>query len=145
MDQNSEVREIEVNVVSSPESSSRNNSPEPPENYRLMNRLSPPNITCYPLIKTSDDGENKNCETVKPTPTSKTGSTSTNFSISSILSRSEPSAKKNGFMGVQTPPQNILETAMGAGCADSAMLSRYVWLSIPYLCNYVCSNNNRII
>lgn len=127
MDSNSDVREIEVNVVSSPESSSRNASPEP-DSYRLMNRLSPPNtITCYPLIKTNEDSDkNKNCvETVKPTPTSKTGSTSTNFSISSILSRSEPSAKKNGYLGVPTATtQNILESAMGAGCTDSAMLSR---------------------
>lgn len=126
MDSNSDAREIEVNVVSSPESSSRNNSPEP-ESYRLMNRLSPPNsITCYPLIKTGDDAEkSKGCETVKPTATSKSGGSSTNFSISSILSRSEPSAKKNGFVGVQTSAtQNILESAMGAGCTDSAMLSR---------------------
>lgn len=128
MDSGSEVREIEVNVVSSPESSSRNASPEP-DSYRLMNnRLTPPNtITCYPLIKTNEDADkNKNCvETVKPTATSKTGSTSTNFSISSILSRSEPSAKKNGYLGVPAAAtQNILETAMGAGCTDSAMLSR---------------------
>lgn len=122
----SEAREIEVNVVSSPESSSRNASPEP-ENYRLVNRLTPPNtITCYPLIKTSEDTDkNKNCET-KSTPTSKTVSSgSTNFSISSILSRSEPSPKKNGYMTVPTgTAQNILESAMGASCTDSAMLSR---------------------
>lgn len=121
----SSPREIEVNVVSSPESSSRNASPEP--DYRLMNRLSPPNsITCYPLIKTSEDADkSKNCEMVKPTPTSKTSGSSTNFSISSILSRSEPTAKKNGYLGAQAPAtQNILESAMGTGCTDSAMLSR---------------------
>lgn len=127
MDSQSDAREIEVNVVSSPDDSSRNNSPEP--DYRLVNHMAPSNtITCFPLIKTGEDENIKtNSDNVKATPTSKTAGTSTNFSISSILSRTEPSAKKNGFLGSGVPagtPQNILESAMATNCPDSAMLSR---------------------
>lgn len=108
---------IEVNVVSSPESSSRNTSPEP-ENFR--------NITCFPVIKTGDgvDKEESNKETLsKNTSTQKTSGGSTNFSISSILSRSEPTAKKNGFLGVQTGSHSVLESGF-AGNGDNSMLSR---------------------
>lgn len=130
MDSQSDVREIEVNVVSSPDDSSRNNSPEP-DNYRIVNHMPATNtITCFPLIKTNEDNEslktNSSSDTVKATPTSKTAGTSTNFSISSILSRTEPTAKKNGYLGMQTggAPQNILESAMVTNCQESTMLSR---------------------
>lgn len=126
MDPHADVREIEVNVVSSPEECSRNNSPEP-ESYRLMGHMAPTNtITCFPLIKTGDDDSEKNRESVKSTPTSKTAGTSTNFSISSILSRSEPVAKKNGFLSIvpSGAPQSLLESTVAGNCPDSAMLSR---------------------
>lgn len=112
---------IEVNVVSSPESSSRNTpSPEPAaDNFTR-------NITCFPVIKTTDgdrpetkDTPNKNTNT-----TQKSSGGSTNFSISSILSRSEPTAKKNGFLGVQTAHQaGVLESGL-TGNAENSMLSR---------------------
>ncbi|CAH0555859.1 unnamed protein product [Brassicogethes aeneus] len=101
----SPVRDIDVNVVSSPESCSRNDSPEP--EYRHSN------ITCFPVIKTnSDDEKEKDLKSTAP----KSSGASTNFSISSILSRSEPTAKKNGF----TSTQNVLENSQ----ADNAVLSR---------------------
>lgn len=137
MSTSSDVRDIEVNVVSSPESSSRNASPEP-DSYRIINRHSPSqtSISCYPIIKTSDDDvvvrdnndkNNSDNNIIISSPTLKTSSCSgsTNFSISSILSRNEPVAKKNCFqIGVQNATQNILESAIGAGCTDTAMLSR---------------------
>lgn len=108
---------IEVNVVSSPESSSRNTSPEP-DNFR--------NITCFPVIKTSDKHHEETNETPpKSTATQKTTGSSTNFSISSILSRSEPTAKKNGFLGVHASAQGVLETGL-AGSPENSMLSRWV-------------------
>lgn len=110
---------IEVNVVSSPESSSRNTSPEP-ENFR--------NITCFPVIKTNDCEKQERKETSSPpknTATQKTSGSSTNFSISSILSRSEPTVKKNGFLGVHSGAQGVLETGL-AGSAENSMLSRWV-------------------
>lgn len=122
----SPIREIEVNVVSSPESTSRNNSPEP-DSYRLINH-SAPNITCFPLIKTSEDDKIKDKDNIvvkATTATQKSAGGSTNFSISSILSRTEPTAKKlsvgvnNNYAGVQSG-QNILE----ASSADNAVLSR---------------------
>lgn len=112
----SPVRDIEVNVVSSPESSSRNGSPEP-ENFRLINHISPPNITCFPVIKTSDDEKTDNKDLSK---VQKSSGASTNFSISSILSRTEPSAKKNGFFATG---QGILDGGV-TNNTDSAMLSR---------------------
>ncbi|XP_045473911.1 homeobox protein Hmx [Harmonia axyridis] len=104
----SPVREIEVNVVSSPESS-RNASPEP-DNFRLINQLATSNITCFPVIKSGEKTDDK--DGVKQ----KGSSGSTNFSISSILSRTEPALKKNGFFpGV--------ERSLAAD-ADGSMLSR---------------------
>lgn len=130
----SPIREIEVNVVSSPESTSRNNSPEP-DSYRLINH-STPNITCFPLIKTSsDDGDKiKDKDNIvvgkATTATQKSAGGSTNFSISSILSRTEPTAKKlnsvgvnNNYSGVQSG-HNILETGLSTTTTDNAVLSR---------------------
>lgn len=120
MSSQSDLREVEVNVVSSPESSSRNGSPEP-ENYRIINRISTPSITCFPVIKTNEDEKTNTKDVPKATATQKTTGSSTNFSISSILSRTEPSPKKNGYPSVQTG--NVLETAINSS-PDSAMLSR---------------------
>ncbi|KAK9877262.1 hypothetical protein WA026_017651 [Henosepilachna vigintioctopunctata] len=86
---------IEVNVVSSPESS-RNPSPEP-DNYRLINQLATSNITCFPVIKTSEDEKSDVKDNLKIASTPKNSSGSTNFSISSILSRTEPTLRKNGI------------------------------------------------
>lgn len=117
---NSPARDVEVNVVSSPESTSRNNSPEP-DAYRLLSHGSGV-TTCFPVIKTSEDDERADKD-AKATASQKTSSGSTNFSISSILSRTEPTAKKNGFLpGVQNG-QSILESGLAAG-SDSAVLSR---------------------
>lgn len=117
-----ELRDVEVNVVSSPESSrSRNASPEPPH-YRFAGR----GITCFPVIKTGEEEEDKVAspqEETRATATAKTPGASTNFSISSILSRTEPAAgaKKNCFGGGATGGGGL-----EAGVADSAMLSRSV-------------------
>ncbi|KAJ8982420.1 hypothetical protein NQ317_007768 [Molorchus minor] len=116
----SPVRDIEVNVVSSPESTSRNSSPEP-ENYRLISHGSSV-TTCFPVIKTSEDDEKSDKDT-KATPPAKGSGGSTNFSISSILSRSEPTAKKNGFMSGAHSGQNAVEAGLPPG-SDSAVLSR---------------------
>lgn len=117
-----DIRDEEVNVVSSPESSSRNASPEPEGyNNRLAGSIQTPSITCFPVIKTSgdeaSDGKDKGLGAQKIT------GSSTNFSISSILSRTEPTAKKNGFVGIQNAGQGFLDVGI-AGNADSAMLSR---------------------
>lgn len=122
MSSESDVREIEVNVVSSPESSSRNCSPEP-EHYRIINRMTTPSITCFPVIKTNEDEKTNTKDVPKATATPKTPGSSTNFSISSILSRNEPATKKNGYPASQTG--TILESTINA-TPDSAMLSRYV-------------------
>lgn len=126
MSSSSDIRDVEVNVVSSPESNtSRNNSPEP-DNFRLINHLPASNITCFPVIKTGDNDDNSGkCDkdSSKGQTTQKTSGASTNFSISSILSRSEPSAKKNSFVSVQSGQQNVLEAAISSN-NDSAMLSR---------------------
>lgn len=114
----SPVRDIEVNVVSSPESSSRNGSPEP-ENFRIINHLSQPNITCFPVIKTTSDDEKNDNKDLSKVQQKNSGS-STNFSISSILSRTEPAVKKNGFFATG---QNVLDASV-ANSTDSAMLSR---------------------
>lgn len=111
-------RDIEVNVVSSPESTSRNNSPEP-DSFRIINH--PPSITtCYPVIKTSENEE----KDAKATATQqKSNSGSTNFSISSILSRTEPTAKKNGFISGASTGQNLLDGTLASG-SENAVLSR---------------------
>ncbi|XP_022900911.1 homeobox protein Hmx [Onthophagus taurus] len=116
----SDLRDIEVNVVSSPESTSRNNSPEPDGNYqRLLNHHIPgANITCFPVIKTSEEKCEKDKDSSAVATTQKSSGGSTNFSISSILSRNEPTAKKNIF-----GQQNPLEAAINSN-NDSAMLSR---------------------
>lgn len=102
--------------MSSPESGSGNASPEPAEPYRLVNATG---ITCFPVIKTADDDERKSPPTQKTT----TGG-STNFSISSILSRSEPTGKRNGLLaGLPNVGQNVLDVGAG-GNSDTAMLSR---------------------
>lgn len=116
----SPVRDVEVNVVSSPESTSRNESPEP-DGYRLLGHGSGI-TTCFPVIKTGEEDE-RGDKDAKATTTQKTSSGSTNFSISSILSRTEPTAKKNGFLPGVPNGQNILETGLSAG-SDSAVLSR---------------------
>lgn len=111
-------RDIEVNVVSSPESTSRNNSPEP-DSFRLINH--PSSITtCFPVIKTS---ENESKDAKATTTQQKTNSGSTNFSISSILSRTEPTAKKNGFMSGASAGQNLLDGSLSAG-NENVVLSR---------------------
>lgn len=126
MSSSSDVRDVEVNVVSSPESNnSRNNSPEP-DNFRIINHLPASNITCFPVIKTADNEDNSGkCDkdSSKGQTTQKSSGASTNFSINSILSRSEPTAKKNSFVGAQGGQQNILEAAINSN-NDSAMLSR---------------------
>lgn len=110
-------RDIEVNVVSSPESTSRNNSPEP--DFRIISH--PSSITtCFPVTKTSETEERD----AKATATQqKAIGGSTNFSISSILSRTEPAAKKNGFMSGASGGQNLLEGSIAAG-NENAVLSR---------------------
>lgn len=105
-------QEVEVSVVSSPESS-RIGTPEP-DSYHA------PAMTCFPLIKTGEDEKSDG----KGAATQKTSSGSTNFSISSILSRTEPSGKKNGLLGLPGANQNgVLDVGIG-GSGDSAMLSR---------------------
>lgn len=105
-------QEVEVNVVSSPESS-RIGTPEP-------DAFHAPAMTCFPVIKTGDDEKGDG----KGAATQKTSSGSTNFSISSILSRTEPTGKKNGLLGLQGANQNgVLDVGIG-GSGDSAMLSR---------------------
>lgn len=111
-------RDIEVNVVSSPESSSRNNSPEP-DNFRIINHSSSI-TTCFPITKTSENDER---DTKASATQQKTNGGSTNFSISSILSRTEPTAKKNGFMTGSSTGQNLLEGNVSTG-NDNAVLSR---------------------
>lgn len=125
MSTSSDIRDIEVNVVSSPESNSRTGSPEP-DSFRILKHVSTSNITCFPVIKTSDDEKDSKDNTTqsKGTTSQKNCGGSTNFSISSILSRNEPSAnKKNGFLGVQTG-QTLLDSGISP-TPDSAMLSRY--------------------
>ncbi|KAJ8920149.1 hypothetical protein NQ315_011808 [Exocentrus adspersus] len=123
----SPVREVEVNVVSSPEESgaSRNGSPEPTDGYRLLGHASGI-TTCFPVIKTGAGSEEDEAKEAKPTTTQKSSGGSTNFSISSILSRQEPAAKKNGFLhqAAVHNGQNALEaTGLVAG-SDNAVLSR---------------------
>lgn len=111
-------RDIEVNVVSSPESTSRNNSPEP-DSFRIISHPSSM-TTCFPITKTSETEERD----AKATATQqKTNGGSTNFSISSILSRTEPTAKKNGFMSGASGGQSFLEGSIAAG-NENAVLSR---------------------
>ncbi|CAG9760445.1 unnamed protein product [Ceutorhynchus assimilis] len=112
----SPVRDIEVNVVSSPESSnSRNNSPEPADFGTMVNHHV---TTCFPVIRTSSDDEERADKDRKITAAQK--SSSTNFSISSILSRDEPTVKKPGFTSSLTNGQSVLDP----GNSNSAMLSR---------------------
>ncbi|XP_030758765.1 homeobox protein HMX3 [Sitophilus oryzae] len=111
----SPVREIEVNVVSSPESSSRTGSPMLAE-HRLGGT-----VTCYSAagvrnVGDEDDEKRDERETGKITATQK----STNFSISSILSRTEPPTRKGVFLGSTTPGQGLLDPAG----TNNAMLSR---------------------
>lgn len=150
----SDSPDIEVNVVSSPESSpnpSRASTPIP--NCRMVNHISsganvvqgsqiPSGITCYPIIKTNSVVSNNNdCDDKMPeqlspksgknnnlhSPKSASSTTSTgytSFSISSILSRQEPSAKRTNGQS------RVLEAAAAAAaslspCTDnSSMLSR---------------------
>ncbi|XP_050310242.1 homeobox protein Hmx-like [Anthonomus grandis grandis] len=106
----SPVREIEVNVVSSPESSnSRNHSPEPPD-FRHV-------TTCFPVIRTSDDDE-KDCANREAKMVTGSTQQKTNFSISSILSRDEPTIKGNKQLIGNG--QGMLEV----GGPNSAMLSK---------------------
>ncbi|XP_017781521.1 PREDICTED: homeobox protein HMX3-like [Nicrophorus vespilloides] len=124
-DMSSPVKEIEVNVVSSPESTSRTGSPEP--DFRIINHVAgaaTPTLTCYPVIKQTveDDQKSDQKDNTKGTQPKNTGA-STNFSISSILSRAEPVAKKNGFLGIQATHQQTLEAAI-TNSTDNAMLSR---------------------
>jgi hypothetical protein len=118
----SDICDVQVNVVSSPESTSRNGSPEP-DNYRIINRIPTPSITCFPVIKTAEEDKTNAKDFPKATATQKNSGSSTNFSISSILSRAEPTVKKNGFPGLPTSQHSILENSIGAN-PDSAMLSR---------------------
>lgn len=117
-----DVPDEEVNVVSSPESCSRNPSPEPVDGF---GRLQTASITCFPVIKTSSSDETSDGKDVagKATHHQKVAGGSTNFSISSILSRAEPTAKRNGFVGIQSSGHGILDVGLG-GNADTAMLSR---------------------
>lgn len=115
-------QEIEVNVVSSPESSSRNASPEP-ENFRNFHHHAQ-NITCFPVIKTNSISDDEKSDNTKEAAAKaqKTSGASTNFSISSILSRAEPTVvKKNGLL----PANSFLDTTGLGNGHDSAMLSRY--------------------
>jgi len=109
-------RDIEVNVVSSPESNSRNNSPEPDFGRMVNHHVT----TCFPVIRTSDD-EDKHEKESKITATQKISGSSTNFSISSILSRDEPVSKRFDLStNSLTNGQSILDTTT----ANSTMLSR---------------------
>ncbi|CAG9822262.1 unnamed protein product [Phaedon cochleariae] len=105
----SPTRDADINVVSSPESTSRNCSPEP--DFRSK-------ITCFPVLKASDEDDVRTDRDSKASGQKSSGG-STNFSISSILSRSDPAAKKNGFL-----TGGGLENAGLSAGADSAVLSR---------------------
>ncbi|XP_018325862.1 homeobox protein HMX3 [Agrilus planipennis] len=136
LDNSNNKTDIEVSVVSSPESNSRNVSPEPsPENYRYMNGggsggvggggvggiASGPTITCFPLIKTAEDEPSGGVKEVVKN-TGKTTGSSTNFSISSILSRTEPNTKKTTLTEIHTEQGPIESNKISQ--SDSAMLSR---------------------
>lgn len=102
----SPVRDIEVNVVSSPESSnSRNHSPEPDFGRMVNHHVT----TCFPVIRTSDDDEKPDRD-AKVTSTQKISGNSTNFSISSILSRDEPAEKKTEFTAHSANGQSVVES-----------------------------------
>nr|CAH7721559.1 unnamed protein product [Callosobruchus chinensis] len=102
-------RDLEVNVVSSP---SRSNSPV---------------VTCYPVIKAhsvNSEDEDKDTSTKSTPSTQKTSGGSTNFSISSILSRDSKcktlSASPPNTGGLGDPNGGSL----GPGGTDTAVLSR---------------------
>ncbi|ENN70311.1 hypothetical protein HUJ04_001946 [Dendroctonus ponderosae] len=102
----SPVRDIEVNVVSSPESSnSRNHSPEPDFGRMVNHHVT----TCFPVIRTSDD-DDKHDRDAKVTSTQKISGNSTNFSISSILSRDEPVEKKTEFTAHLANGQSVVDS-----------------------------------
>ncbi|KAL1491853.1 hypothetical protein ABEB36_012388 [Hypothenemus hampei] len=112
---------VEVNVVSSPESSaSRNNSPEPDFGSRMVVNNHQV-TTCFPVIRTNSDDEDKIEKDPKIITSQKISGSSTNFSISSILSRDEPISKKTDFTA------NFLHNGhsiLDPSNPNSAMLSR---------------------
>ncbi|KAF7267857.1 hypothetical protein GWI33_018939 [Rhynchophorus ferrugineus] len=113
----SPAREIEVNVVSSPESTSRSGSPERGSYGAAEHRGS---VTCFPAIRSLGNEDDKTeKEPAKITATQKTTGGSTNFSISSILSRNEPPTRKNNFLATPTG-QGLLDPTN----PNNAMLSR---------------------
>lgn len=141
----SEQREIEVSVVSTPETSqcsSTMGSPGPSPHHHITtstaNTTGP--ISFHPISRTavSPPGSPNRKSPAGPragSPISNAQAKAssplyTSFSISSILSRTEPSKKLNASVGPlhQTPAQHpsVVEAATTAlhPCADTAMLSR---------------------
>ena len=144
----SEQREIEVSVVSSPETSqcsSTMGSPGPSPHHHIStagtNTTVP--LSFRPISRASSPrsgSPNRKSPTAggprpgSPAPSAQAKTSSplyTSFSISSILSRTEPTKKVNVSVG--PPPQNptpqqhsVVEAAAAAlhPCADTAMLSR---------------------
>ncbi|KAJ9575945.1 hypothetical protein L9F63_007172, partial [Diploptera punctata] len=159
----SEHREVEVSVVSSPETSqcsSAMGSPGPsphhhistastnttvPLSFRPISRGSSPR-SGSPNRKSPVGGPRSG----SPAPSAQAKTSSplyTSFSISSILSRTEPTKKVNVSVG--PPPQNptpqqpsVVEAAAAAlhPCADTAMLSS-IRLSMAILERYTLSKS----
>jgi len=140
----SEQREIEVSVVSTPENSqcsSTMGSPGPSPHHLITTSTSTTGpISFHPISRTSSSPPESPSRKSPSGP--RVGSPTSNvqakassplytsFSISSILSRTEPSKKLNASLGhlQQTPPQHpsVVEAATTTlhPCADTAMLSR---------------------
>ncbi|XP_067007012.1 homeobox protein Hmx [Anabrus simplex] len=129
-----EPREIEVSVVSSPESSQCSSTlGSPRASFHGINRGSspPPRTVSTSPPPTSVASTPRKSPTSSPTTAAqpKNSPMYTSFSISSILSRSEPSKKAMPVSSPATsapqppPPQSVMEAALHP-CADTAMLSR---------------------
>ena len=140
----SEQREIEVSVVSSPETSqcsSTMGSPGPSPHHHIStagtNTTVP--LSFRPISRASSPRSGSPSRKSppaagSPAPSAQAKNSSplyTSFSISSILSRTEPTKKVSVSVG--PPPQNpapqqpsVVEAAAAAlhPCADTAMLSR---------------------
>lgn len=140
----SEQREIEVSVVSTPENSqcsSTMGSPGPSPHHHITTSTSTTGpISFHPISRTSTSPpaspsrkSPSGPRVGSPTSNAQAKASSplyTSFSISSILSRTEPSKKTNASLGhlQQTPPQHpsVVEAATATlhPCTDTAMLSR---------------------
>ncbi|KAJ4450740.1 hypothetical protein ANN_02170 [Periplaneta americana] len=140
----SEQREIEVSVVSSPETSqcsSAMGSPGPSPHHHISTTTTSATgpLSFHPISRTSSPhpvspGRKSPPSAGSPGTGAQAKTSSplyTSFSISSILSRAEPAKKLNASVGPlqQSPPAqhpSVVEAAAAAlhPCADTAMLSR---------------------